>query len=65
MIWMDYKWDHRKRYISQMLQIIKFDNMPYVFLLTLLFKDDGPAAFQNLLKDVRMKRVIEQSLINT
>lgn len=62
---MDYNWDHRKRYVSQMLQLIKFENMPHVFLLTLLFKDDGPVAFQNLIKDVHMKRVIEQSIKNT
>ncbi|XP_037724801.1 uncharacterized protein LOC119556574 [Drosophila subpulchrella] len=55
-IWLDHKWPQRKHFALNMMQAVRFDLLPFMFLLTLVKRvKDGPPVMR-MLANTRMIR---------
>ncbi|XP_016946352.3 uncharacterized protein LOC108022019 [Drosophila biarmipes] len=63
MIWLDYKWPQRKHFALNMMNSIRFNQMPFAFLMSLLKRGgDGPPVMRMLANTPLVRKRVLKAL---
>ncbi|XP_064547181.1 uncharacterized protein LOC135434502 isoform X2 [Drosophila montana] len=61
-LWLNGNWPLRKRYAVDLMRVIRFDVMPFVFLIGFDRRKDGPPAMRYLRESVKVRKLIFDGL---
>ncbi|EDW63014.1 uncharacterized protein [Drosophila virilis] len=61
-LWLDGDWPLRQRYAVDLMRVIRFDVMPFVFLIGFDRRKDGPPAMKYLRESVKVRKFIFDGL---
>lgn len=59
-LWLDHKWPERQCHASEIMQCVRFDQMPFLFLFSLVRRTDGPPVLRFLagLPEIRKRALL-------
>ncbi|XP_034477295.1 uncharacterized protein LOC117783852 [Drosophila innubila] len=61
-LWLDYDWESRKCHTLDLIKLVHFDMMPYLFLITFDRRTDGPPALKFLSQSLAIQKLIRENI---
>ncbi|KAL7737003.1 hypothetical protein ACLKA6_008859 [Drosophila palustris] len=61
-LWLDFDWQSRKCHALDLVKLIHFDMMPYLFLITFDRRTDGPPVFKFVSNSLPVQKLIRENI---
>ncbi|XP_017051891.1 uncharacterized protein LOC108095323 [Drosophila ficusphila] len=61
-LWLDYKWPRRKMHVLGIMDSIRFEMLPYAFLMSVATRRDGPPVVRMIANATAVRRRVFQTL---
>jgi len=59
---LDYDWESRKCHTLDLIKLVHFDMMPYLFLITFDRRTDGPPVLKYLSQSLAIQKLIRENI---